>query len=362
MLKKNSTVSLLLLLSFFGGDLEAQSETGPPATLVRYTEARQQTMRETLRLTGSIEALHTSVVATEVAGIVASFPGREGNLVKRGAPLAQLRRDDLELRLEAARGQLAEAEARLSSARLRLERMGELAHSEVVSRQNADDAAFDAEAWTGTVQQSQAEVARLERDLTLTTIRAPFSGVVTVEHTQVGQWLDVGAAVVSLISLDELELRLEVPEQYFDRVVVGGPVATRFEALPGYELKGKVRALVPRANPQARTFPAIVRLANSERRLGIGMLATAELPIGEALDATLVPKDAIVRRGEETLVHILNDDGTVRSATVEVTGAFGVWVALSGDVEAGEKVITRGNERLNPAMPVKAELQEYPEP
>ena len=333
-----------------------------PGIPVRFTAAREHLVRQTVRLTGSVEARQTAVVATEVAGVVAELLAPEGTHVRQGSPLVRLRRERLELRHLAASGELAEAVARLKSAELRLVRVRELRDSEVVSPQQVDDASYDAEAWQGRVAQLRAEVANLERDLANTTVRASFSGVVGREHTQVGEWLDVGDPVVELISLDALEVRLEAPERYFDGLVPGTTARLTFEALPGLDLAGTVRAVVPRADPQSRTFPVLIRLPASERRLGVGMLAQAELAIGRPARAIIVPKDAVVTRDQESFLFVLDGQSAVRRVVVEPGTGIDQWIVVRGEVEPGHRVVTRGNEALSDGQAVAGLAREYPPP
>ena len=351
---------LLLALSALSAATVARASERS-ATPVRFTAAREHQVRQTIRLPGTVEARRTSTVATEITGVVEELLAPEGTAVERGAPLVRLRREPIELRLRAAQGQLAEAGARLKSAELRLARVRELHHSEVVSPQQVDDAAYNAEAFEGRVAQLRAEVARLERDLKNATVRAAFSGVVSREHTQVGEWLDVGDPVAELISLDTLEVRLEIPERHYDGLAPGAAARLSFEALDNFEIEGTVRAIVPRADPQSRTFPVLIRLANRERRLGVGMLARVDLTIGEPVRSTVVPKDAVVTDGRESVVFVL-DGESVRRVRVETGAGVDQWIAVRGEIEPGQRVITRGNEPQVDGQRVDGPAQDYPAP
>ncbi|MCP3964095.1 MAG: efflux RND transporter periplasmic adaptor subunit [bacterium] len=355
--KLTSVVVILTLLA--AGPALAQEA---PATPVRFTAAREHQVHRTIRLPGTVEAGRTAVVASEVAGVVDALLAREGTAVGKGAPLVRLRREPIELRRRAAQGQLAEAEARLKSAELRLSRVRELHDSKVVSPQQVDDAAYDAEALEGRVAQLRAEVARLDRDLANATVRASFSGVVGREHTQVGEWLGVGDPVMELISLDSLEVRVEVPERHFQGLAPGAPARVGFESLAGFEVAGTVRAIVPRADPRSRTFPVLVALPDRDRPLGVGMLARVDLGVGEPVRATLVPKDAVVTEGRLSIVFVLNGDSAVRRVPVETGAGVDQWIAVEGEIAPGERVITRGNEALADGQQVDGQARDYPPP
>ena len=335
---------------------------GQRASPVRYTEAREQSVRRTIVLPGSVESRVESVVAAEVSALVVELVAREGDTVEKGAPLVRLRTTTFEIRLQAAEAQHKEAEARMKLAERNLERARELFASKVISQQQLDDATYEFTAWQGRVEQLQASITGIKLDIARCTIRAPFAGVVTRERTDVGEWLGEGDPVMEMVSLEKLEVRIEVPERYFRLLHVGGRATVSFESLPGLEVAGSISALIPRADPQARTFPVKVRVPNREGRIGVGMLAQVTFAGGESYRATLVPKDAVILRGPQQFVYLLNGDNTVSMVTVETGTGVGAWIAVEGGIKPGQKVVTRGNERLQPGQLVQGQPLDYPLP
>lgn len=353
-------LSLLAAIAFLWplSSLPLAAQGGGPSA-VGVTEARELEIRRTVELTGTVEARTSSVVASEVAGLVIELGAREGDAVSRGALLARLRQENLDIQLRAARADLKEAEARLRLAQRNLTRTTELFDSGIVARQDLDDATSERTALQGRVERLNADIARVEDDIARSAVKAPFAGVVVREMTQVGEWLPVGGPVAELVSLDDLEVVLEVPERYFDQLAVGAVTKAGFEAIPGYSVTGRIRAVIPRADPQARTFPVKVAIPNRERRVGAGMLARVSFPVGESFTAVAVPKDAVVRRGQQSTVYRLGDGGAVEAVTVETGAAAGAWVEVRSGVAAGDVVITRGNERLFPGQQVTGTPVEY---
>lgn len=340
----------------------APSAAQPPGagpSPVGFTAARQHEVRPTVRLSGSVEARRASIVASEVAGLVVELAAREGDFLRQGAPLVRLRLENLELRLAARRADLREAEARLDLAAQTLERSRELFAEQVVSRQTLDDATSEYAAWEGRVESLKAEIARVEDDLERSTVRAPYTGVVVREHTQVGEWLAIGGPVVEVVDLEELEAVLDVPERYFASLQEGTPARVTFEAVPGLEVRGKITAIIPRANLQTRTFPVKVRFPNRGHRVGVGMLAQVDFPVGEAVQALIVPKDAVIQRGPRSLLYRIGDGEKVEEVEVATGNAAGAWVAVEGPLSAGDRVVTRGNERLRPGQQVAPSPVDY---
>lgn len=344
-------VALFLIGVTFGQEV-------PPGP-VGYTEARQHPVLRTISLTGTVESATVSLVASEVEGKVLELQAREGDLVRKGAILARLRKTTMELQREASAAQLKEAEARLKLAERSLIRAQELFDSKVLSQQELDDAFFEMTAWQGRAEQLIAAIARIDDDLERCTIRAPFAGSVVAEHTEVGEWISVGAPIVELASMNHLEVKVEVPERYFHGMRKGGKASITFDSIPGYGLDGTVDTIVPRADPQARTFPVKVALHDTNGTIGIGMLAEVSLPAGDTYDAIVVPKDAIVGDGTNQHVFRIGTDSTVERVPVKTGEGLGDWIVIRGEIAPGEQLVTRGNERLFPGQPVKGQPVEY---
>lgn len=338
---------------------EAQPGQGPVP--VGWTEAREQEIRRSVTLSGTVGARRVSLVASEVASLVVELAAREGDLRRRGAPLVHLRRQGLELQLKARQADLVEAQARLELAESTRKRRQELFDSDVISRETLDDATTELAAWQGRVGSLESAIAQVEDDLERSVVRAPFTGVVVEEHTQVGEWIAVGGPVVELLDVEELEVDLDVPERYFAQLSSDSSVRVTVESLPGLEISGKVGAVIPRADRQSRTFPVKVRFANPDHRVAVGMLAQVALPVGEPSAAVVVPKDAVVREGRTDAVYRVIE-GKIERVEVRTGAAAGAWIAVEGPVQPGDHVVTRGNERLRPDMAVDPRPVPYDPP
>jgi len=344
MMKTLSIGSLGVLLHV--GLVAMVSAQQMPPSPVSYTDAKEYPLRRSVQLPGTVEALKVSTVASEVAGMVVEFSAHEGAAVTKGQPLARLRRENHQLSLTSAEAQLKEDEARHKLAERNLERTRELFGSKDVSQKQLDDAQFELNAWQGRVDKQRAEIAKIKDELERHTIVAPFGGVVVRKFTELGQWLAEGGPVVELMSLDEMDVVAEVPERYFNSLKLRARTQVVFEALSGLRVDGRVSAVIPRADPQARTFRAKIRIPNPGGRIGAGMLAQISLPEGDPYRAVVVPKDAVVTRGPQKLIYLVNGDNKIAEVPVQLGSGVGAWIEVQGGVQAGQRVVTRGNERL----------------
>lgn len=337
------------------------AQDAPPVP-VGVTEIVVREVRAGVTVPGTVESPQVSLVAAETAGRIRTVHGREGMAVRAGAPLVSLDTARIELRLRAARAELDEARARLDLAERNLVRARELFADDILPRSGLDDAESETTAWTGRVERLDAEIARTELDLDRAVIRAPFGGVVVEERVESGEWVDVGDPCVEIQSTGSFDVRAPLPERHFAAVERGGRATVTFEALPGASFSGTVVATVPRAASGTRTFPVKVRVEDPDGRLAAGMLARVELEVGEPRTATLVPKDALVTDGRGSAVWVVGADDVASLATVRTGDGHGAWVEVLAGLSPGDRVVTRGNERLRPGLTVRATAQEYPLP
>ena len=333
-----------------------------PAPPVEFTQAESYSIGASLELPGSVEALRRAEVATQVEGLVVKLLVREGDRVKRGQKLAELDTASLEARKKTLEADVVEAETRLRSAESRHRRAESLFADRLISDEELDIARYEQEALEARRVSLQASIGELELQLRQSVISAPFDGAVTEKRTEVGQWLQEGAAVVTLLSLEELEVAIEVPEVHIGRVRLGQSAQVKLDAFPTEPLAGKVSVMVPEADPDARTFPVKIRVPSGGGRVRTGMTATVTLAPSSPRQATIVPKDALVSEGNGWVVFVLEPDETVKQVGVVIGEGVGQWVEIQAELQSGERVITRGNERLRPGQTVRPAPREYPAP
>ena len=343
--------------------LFAQNPRGArPAPPVEFTQAESYLIGARLELPGTVESLRKAEVATPVEGLVVKLLVREGDRVKRGQKLAELDTSSLDARKKTLEADVVEAESRLRSAQARRRRAQFLFENKLISDEELDNARFEQEALEARRISLRASIGELELQLRQSVIRAPFDGAVTEKLTEVGQWAQEGAAVVSLLSLEELEVAIEVPEIHIGRVRLGQSAQVRFDAFPAKALAGKVSVIVPEADPGARTFPVKIKVSSGGGRVRAGMTATVTLAPASPRQATIVPKDALVSEGDDWIVFVLQPDDTVTPVGVVIGEGAGQWVEIQGELQPGERVVTRGNERLRPGQTVRPAPREYPTP
>lgn len=352
------------LLAFaYAGPASAQGR-GP--TAVQVDEVREEPLAQTVPVIGRLVARQSGTIAARIGGAVAAMAVDVGDRVAPGDVLVVLAGERLAAEKERAeavvsqrRAQLDSARAELGKAQQELDRQDTLKTSAAFSQARYDDIQQDVLRLAGSVAEGRAEVnqalaqmTRAELDLEDSRVRAPFAGVVSEKHTDVGAYLNIGSPVVSLINDEDLEIEADVPGNRVDNLEPGTVVNVTLD--DGSQHSAIVRALVPDENPLTRTRPVrfTPALDSAEGRLAANQSVTLGIPIGRATSVLSVHKDAVLRRDGSAVVFVVAD-GSATMRRVRLGDGVGTrFVVLSG-LQAGDTVVTRGNEALRPGQEVQ---------
>jgi RND family efflux transporter MFP subunit len=350
--------SALAFFLFVGVGLAATGAFGEtrkkiPSAPVRVEKIVEQSVRPYVTLIGTAEPYKKSTVASETEGVVVEFAVRLGQRIRKGDVLARIETQPLILDMKEAEAALAEAQENHKNAISDLQRNEELIKKKAISNRQYDDARYRANALSQKIAALKARIEGIEYDLTKCCVKAPFAGFVVEEHTEVGQWLEKGGEVVTIVHMDPILITVPLPDRYVRYIKPGQVVDLSFEFTTGGQSKqGRVRDVVPLGNEKARTFPVQLEVDNSEFSILAGMSASVRFPVGKPTTVLLVNKDAVVTSGNRHHVFVVNDD-KAHLIPVKKGGAQGSQVAIQGEVAAGQRVVVEGNERLQPGQPVE---------
>jgi RND family efflux transporter MFP subunit len=347
-LNKLSLLSLLLVTALMIMAINSHAQAPPPVP-VEVTKVEEQNVQKPVTLVGTVEPARRSVIASEIGGIVENYPLQEGNPVKKGDLITELRTDVIKIRLREAENAKREADARYNLAKQNRDRFKLLEEKGVASKQQLDDAMSERDAWFAKKSQLEEQIKKQEYDLKISKIVAPFNGFISKELTEVGQWVNEGGAVVELVDLDNVEIMVDVPEQYISQMKVGDTATVNIDSIPDLIIEGKITSIVPQADKSARTFPVRIVVSNAEHVIKSGMLARVSFLVGEPSLVKLVPKDAIFEQNRINFVYVVNN-GSAQQVQVNKGISFKDLIEIIGPIETGQLVVVRGNERLRPGQ------------
>jgi RND family efflux transporter MFP subunit len=342
--------SFLLICSLF--IVQGAIGQGPPPANVVVSPVVKERVRDQILLIGIVESWRASTVASEVSGRVDALEVRRGQSVKRGQILARLATSDILLKLKEAGARRDATRARLERTKDILERSEKLMEGRAISEKDLRQARLTVEELEGDLAAIEAEILQLEDGLDKKTIRAPFSGVVTREETEIGEWVEEGGEIVHMVDLSRVRVLVDMPEQYVSGVKENEEVDVRIDALGRQSFNGKIYALIPEGNKEAHTFPLEVHVDNKDLMIKEGMLARVGFNLGFSRETVMVHKDAIITRAARSYVFIVNGE-EAKQVFVTTGRAQGDLIEITGSVKVGEKAVIRGNERLRNGQPVQ---------
>ena len=185
------------------------------------------------------------------------------------------------------------------------------------------------------------------------TVTAPFAGHVSRTHTEVGEWIGAGGPVATILRLDPIRVVVDLPERYAISIRKGSSTGILIPSVSDTPFQGHVTAVLPKGNPDARTFPVHIEMDNPQLKIKDGMAATATLSLDAQTKAILVPKDAVVTAGENRLIYLVKENKAT-PLNIKVLGYYGGLASIEGPVRPDDLVVIRGNERLRPGQEVAA--------
>ncbi|MCL7715007.1 efflux RND transporter periplasmic adaptor subunit [Stenotrophomonas mori] len=329
---------------------------------------KTQPVTLTRELAGRATATQIAEVRPQVNGIVAKRLFTEGSVVAQGQPLYQL--DDAAYRAQAnsARAQLARAEASANAARLAARRSSELIASRVISTQDDENAQAAMQQAVADVGAARAALDAANVTLGYARITAPISGRIGKSSVTQGALVSAGQADplatisqldpiyidVSQSSAELLQLRRELNAGRLQDVA-GMPVEILLEDGTPFAHQGVLEFSEVNVDPSTGTYALRVRVDNPEQVLMPGMFVRAVVGSGVRQQALLVPMQGIARDPKgDTSAMVVDAEGKVAVRPVTVSRTVGdTWLVEEG-LEAGDKVIVEGLQKIAPGMPVQA--------
>ena len=211
----------------------------------------------------------------------------------------------------------------------------------------------------GTVSAAEANLARLERVQGYRIVKAPFDGVVTMRNVDVGALVTAGNTLLYRIAqITTLRTYVNVPQTHSTTIRNGQPAEVSVSNLQGRTFTGSVARTASALDPASRTLLTEVHLANPAGLLLPGMYARVTLVTPRAHAPILIPSDAMIVRGEGTLVAVVRPDGAVHLEKIDVGRDYGDKLEVISGLREGDRIIPNPGDVAREGL--KVEVVERP--
>jgi membrane fusion protein (multidrug efflux system) len=299
-----------------------------------------------LQASGGLQARDETSIAAEVAGRVTQILVDEGGAVAQGGVVLEIDTQRRRLELDAAAAQLAQAEASLEKDRRQTQRVRELFESHVASKAELDEAETALRLAIARADAERAQRGVAERALEDASVQAPFAGLVSHRHVNVGEFVQPGTKLFDLVSLDPVEVVFHLPEVDSARVQLGQKVNVTASPFPGEVFHGRVSVVAPTIDPATRTLRVKALIPNPDGRLRPGLFARVSLGVELRRNLVMVPEESLRQRSDGQVLFVLDGENRARRRVVEIGVLHDGWVEVRGPVASGDRVVRRGQDVL----------------
>jgi RND family efflux transporter MFP subunit len=324
----------------------AQGYEQPPAPVV-VDRALVTYLAPSVDVPGTVVSLNDARLASELDAKL-NWIADVGTEVSEGDTVARLEVITFRLYEMEAEKRVEKEKARVTFLRSEKDRLQQLAKKNLSAKSQLDQVTSDlamaeSDVWIAEAQLGHARVA-----MHVTQIRAPFDGIVTEKLRNIGERLSVADEVIRLVDPTSIEVVARAPLNTVN-FIEAGDVLTMHNDFRQDE--GSVRTIVPFGNPQSHMFE--VRLNVDPEVWTVGESVRLSMPTAEAKEVLTVPRDALVLRREGAFVFRIDDELNAEQVAVVTGLGAGKLIEVIGDINAGDRVVTRGAERLNTGMKVQ---------
>jgi multidrug efflux pump subunit AcrA (membrane-fusion protein) len=375
-------VLVSLLVTSCGEKQEAASDKPQAAKSVQIDKVALAQLDDYYEAVGTVRSKTSSVLASKIMGSIVALHVREGDRVKAGQLLieidnrdaaAQLQKaqaglreanealEEIERTIRAAQSAKASTEANQALASATFNRYKALLEREAVSKQEFDEvqakhrvaeAELDRADRTlhslaakrsqvlARIDQAKADVANVEVYVGYGRITAPFAGIVSGRHTDVGQTATPGAPLLTIEDDARYRLEASVEESQIGLVRIGTEVAVLVDALGSEPFDGRVAEIVPASDPASRSFTVKIDLKADSGRPGLrsGLFGKGRFATGRK-QAIAVPLRAVVRQGQLVGVYIVDQSGVARLRLIKTGKTYGEQIEVLTGLDEGERIV-----------------------
>ncbi len=362
----------------------------PPPVDVTTAAAITRNLPRSIEVVGSLMADEEVVVGAQIAGEISSLKVDFGSYVQQGQVIAQIDQREAKLRLEQAEATLKQTMARLGMkegekfnveqnadvrvaksqldwAKMDLDRNTKLIENGDIPRSNYDltvtnyngakarhQAAMDAiNQQLAVLEQQRAAINLARKAVTDTVVRSPISGAVKEKHVARGAYLAVGNRIVTLVRLNPLRLRADIPESSAAAVRIGQTMTLVTEAMPDRTFTGRVARIGASLDEKTRALTVEATVANPNNILRPGMFAKSQLVLQQRGAVTMVPQSSIIKIAGLTKIFVI-ENGKAVERIVKTGVSDGSLIEITDGVSAGEQVATSNTDKLQQGSQVSS--------
>jgi len=315
---------------------------------------------------GTLEGYVNAQISPQVSGYLIRQDYKEGALVRKGQVLFEIDPRPFQAALDQAKGQLAQAEARMANADINVKRDIPEAEAHAIPQSQLDTDTQSLRGAKAAVEADQAAVEQAELNLGYTKVLSLIDGIAGVNTVQVGNLVGPSTVLTAVSQVNPIKVYFPISEQEYLRMADGGgpgsvdfithasriPLQLTLAEASVYPHPGRIVFADRQVDAQTGTIQIVGEFPNARNLLRPGQYARIQAPTGFITGALLVPQAAVDQQQGTHQVTVVGADNRAQFRTVEVGPRVGtLWVITSG-LKPGERVVVAGAEKAKEGEPV----------
>ncbi len=323
-----------------------QAQQGPPPAAVSVAKAEMRSLAPRSEVPGSVVSTRDSLVAAATSGKI-EWVAEVGAEVEEGDIIARIEPADAEFDRDDSAAQVRRLQARANYLDSLYQRFVGLGEDAGESESALDEMRSNRDEAIQAVVQAEVALRRTQINLDRTKVRAPFTGRVVSQETQVGEFANPGTQLIRLVDTSRYEVTARAPASLARNVKAGDSI----RVVNGAQFMDAVlRAVVPVGDDRSRMLE--LRFELPDTAWYIGSAVRVSLPSASARTVTSVPRDALILRADRISIFVISTDNVAKRVDIELGSAEGDFIEVIGDVQPGDSVVIRGGERLRDGQSV----------
>lgn len=293
---------------------------------------------------GTVVGRFDSRIAAEVEGRLLSVV-EVGDRMNQGDVIATIDSKSYELNINEISAEMAPLDAELGFYESESGRLKKLAQQNNAARNRLEEIEMNRDQTLGKIRVVRAKLARAQDEISKTSIKAPFPGIVVERFKSQGEHVDAGDNVIRLVDTDKLEVQARIPAYSVFNFKPGERILVKDEEQDVYS---SIRTVVPVGDELSRLYE--LRLEYSGQDWTVGHAVEIAVPTDKPRKVIAVPRDALVIRNDGIRVYRVDKEGRSEMIRVITGIANDTYIEIKTGINAGDEIVVRGNERLRPGQ------------
>ncbi|NIR47376.1 efflux RND transporter periplasmic adaptor subunit, partial [candidate division KSB1 bacterium] len=300
-------------------------------TDVKVMTVNPQTFVDFIEVTGTVSADIATTVSAEESGAIETFVKDKGDWVQKDGLVIRLKSKVLEAKFE-------EAKASYLLSKATFERQANLYKDNVISEQKYLEHKYSYE-------MNKARYENLKARFEKTQIKSPISGVIDMKMAEVGEFVQPGTSLFSIVKTDIVKIKAGIPERYIQDVEKGSTAHITFDILPDEQFEGKVTFVGPSINKSSRTFPIEIELGNKHRLLKPEMFANIRIKKVQLDSAVVIQRDALIETEAGKFVFVARGNIALKR-DVRIGASYNNQILIKEGLNPNDQLIVVGHRDL----------------